>query len=200
MTQIIETKRAKLMMFHGFSMLMLGMLLLYIRETMAFFYAYGCALAMLLIAASLILLAALDWICIIGQGAERASKLRGVLFISVGAAASGVVLALSPGATIKMFCYLIAFYALLLSFGKYKLARYWNGPEHIRIVMYVLAAVALLFGVLLLLMAGGDERNVITLLASYSLFMGAQMLLTIFYLHEEQESVLSRLDAKQTRL
>jgi hypothetical protein len=200
MTQIIETKRAKLMMFHGLSMLMLGMLLLYIRETMAFFYAYGCALAMLLIAASLILLAALDWICIIGQGAERASKLRGVLFISVGAAASGVVLALSPGATIKMFCYLIAFYALLLSFGKYKLARYWNGPEHIRIVMYVLAAVALLFGVLLLLMAGGDERNVITLLASYSLFMGAQMLLTIFYLHEEQESVLSRLDAKQTRL
>jgi hypothetical protein len=200
MTQIIETKRAKLMMFHGFSMLMLGMLLLYIRETMAFFYAYGCALAMLLIAASLILLAALDWICIIGQGAERASKLRGVLFISVGAAASGAVLALSPGATIKMFCYLIAFYALLLSFGKYKLARYWNGPEHIRIVMYVLAAVALLFGVLLLLMAGGDERNVITLLASYSLFMGAQMLLTIFYLHEEQESVLSRLDAKQTRL
>jgi hypothetical protein len=200
MTQIIETKRAKLMMFHGFSMLMLGMLLLYIRETMAFFYAYGCALAMLLIAASLILLAALDWICIVGQGAERASKLRGVLFISVGAAASGAVLALSPGATIKMFCYLIAFYALLLSFGKYKLARYWNGPEHIRIVMYVLAAVALLFGVLLLLMAGGDERNVITLLASYSLFMGAQMLLTIFYLHEEQESVLSRLDAKQTRL
>jgi hypothetical protein len=165
MTQIIETKRAKLMMFHGFSMLMLGMLLLYIRETMAFFYAYGCALAMLLIAASLILLAALDWICIVGQGAERASKLRGVLFISVGAAASGAVLALSPGATIKMFCYLIAFYALLLSFGKYKLARYWNGPEHIRIVMYVLAAVALLFGVLLLLMAGGDERNVITLLA-----------------------------------
>jgi hypothetical protein len=200
MTQIIETKRAKLMMFHGFSMLMLGMLLLYIRETMAFFYAYGCALAMLLIAASLILLAALDWICIVGQGAERASKLRGVLFISVGAAASGAVLALSPGATIKMFCYLIAFYALLLSFGKYKLARYWNGPEHIRIVMYVLAAVALLFGVLLLLMAGGDERNVITLLASYSLFMGAQVLLTIFYLHEEQESVLSRLDAKQTRL
>lgn len=198
--QIKETKRAKLMMFHGFSMLMLGMLLLYIRETMAFFYAFGCALAMLLIAASLILLAALDWICIVGQGAEQASKLRGVLFVSVGAAASGVVLALSPGATIQMFCYLIAFYALLLGFGKYKLARYWSGPEHARIVMYVLAAIALLFGILLLLMAGGDERNVITLLASYSLFMGAQMLLTIFYLHEEQESVLGGLDAKRTQL
>jgi len=188
MAHVKETTRAKLMMLHGFSMSMLGMLLLYVRETMAYFYAFGCALAMLLIAASLILIAALDWICVVGQGAEQASKLRGVLFISVGAAAGGVVLALYPGATIRMFCYLIAFYALLLSFAKFNLARYWSGPERARIVMYVFAAIALLFGMLMLVMAGWDPRSVITLLAFYSLFMGAQMLLTIFYLHEGLDS------------
>ena len=156
----------------------------HVRETMAHFYAFGCALAMLLIAASLIMLAALDWICVVGQGAEQASKLRGILSISVGAAFGGVVLALYPGATISLFCYLIAFYALLLSFAKFNLARYWSGPERARIVMYVLAAIALLFGMLMVIMAGWDARNVIALLAFYSLFMGAQMLLTIFYLHE----------------
>lgn len=184
MAHVKETTRATLMMLHGFCMSMLGMLLLHVRETMAHFYAFGCALAMLLIAASLIMLAALDWICVVGQGAEQASKLRGILSISVGAAFGGVVLALYPGATISLFCYLIAFYALLLSFAKFNLARYWSGPERARIVMYVLAAIALLFGMLMVIMAGWDARNVIALLAFYSLFMGAQMLLTIFYLHE----------------
>ena len=132
MAHVKETTRATLMMLHGFCMSMLGMLLLHVRETMAHFYAFGCALAMLLIAASLIMLAALDWICVVGQGAEQASKLRGILSISVGAAFGGVVLALYPGATISLFCYLIAFYALLLSFAKFNLARYWSGPERAR--------------------------------------------------------------------
>jgi len=48
-----------------------------------------------------------------------------------------------------------------LSFAKFNLARYWKGPERARIVIYVLAAIALLFGMLMLIMAGWDARNVI---------------------------------------
>jgi hypothetical protein len=188
MAHIQETTRAKLMMVHGFCLSMLGMLLFYVRETMTVYYAFGCAVAMLLIAASLILLAALDWICVAGQPAGQASKLRGVLLISVGAAAVGEVLALYPGATVQMFAYLMAVYALLQGFGKYKHARYWTGPERVRIIMYIFAAIATLFGVLLVVMAGWNQRDVIALLASYSLFMGAQILLSIFYLHEGLDS------------
>jgi hypothetical protein len=165
MAGIKESTRVKLLLLHGFALLTLGMLLFYLRGTMEFFHAFGCALGMLLIASSLILLAVLDWICIVGQGPEQASKLRGLLTTGVGAALGGVVLALYPGATIRMFCYLIAVYTLLLSFGKYQLYRN------------------------LILVAGWDERVVITVLGFYSLFMGVQMILSMLYLHESLESL-----------
>jgi uncharacterized membrane protein HdeD (DUF308 family) len=184
-----ENTRVRLLMLHGFTMLMLGMLLFYARETMQFFYAFGCALAMLLIAASLILLAVLDWICVVGQGPEQASKLQGFLMASVGAATGGVVMALYPGATIRMFCYLIAVYTLLLSFGKYQLARRLNFTGRVRVTLIALAAIAFLFGIVLLLVAGWDERMVITVLGFYSSYMGIQMLLSMFYLHESLESL-----------
>jgi hypothetical protein len=192
MAKIKETGRARLVMLHGLSSLMLGMLLFFVRNTMVFFYAYGCALAMLLMTGSLILLAALDWICVVGHGPRQASLLRGLLFVSVGAAAVAVFLSLYPGATIRMYCYVIAIYALLLGYGKYRLARNWRGREPVHMVLSLLAAVALLFGAALLVMAGWDERKVITLIASYSLFMGAQTILSMFYLHEGLESVRLR--------
>jgi hypothetical protein len=192
MTAIKETTRARLIMFHGLGMLMLGMLLFHVRETMADFFAYGCALAMLLMTASLIFLAILDWICVAGQDPRGASMLRGFLFTSVGAAGAAGFLSLYPGATIRMYCYVIAIYALLLGFGKYQLARNWRGQERVHIVLYLLAAAALLFGVALLVVAGWDERKVITLIAFYSLFMGVQTIFSMFYLHEGIESEADR--------
>jgi hypothetical protein len=187
MAAIKETTRARLMMLHALAMLVLGMLLFYVRDTMQFFYAFGCALAMLLIAASLIFVAALDWICVLGHGPEQAHRLRGFLLASVGAAMCGVALALYPGATIRMFCYVLAVYTLLLGCGKYQLARNLILPERIQKGMIVVAAVVFLLGVFLLVVAGWDERMVITLMGFYSLFMGAEMLLSMFYLHEVLE-------------
>jgi hypothetical protein len=187
MAWIKETTRAKLMMLHGITMLTLGMLLFYVRDTILLFHAFGCALAMLLMAGSLVMLAVLDWICVAAQGAHQASKLRGLLFVSAGAAAIGVVLSLWPGATIRMFGYVVAVYALLLGFGKYQLARNWQGSQWVHRLMYVLAFVALLFGVALLVSAGWDEREVITLIAFYSLFTGAQIILSMFYLQGSLE-------------
>lgn len=189
MAGIKESTRVKLLLLHGFALLTLGMLLFYVRGTMEYFHAFGCALGMLLIASSLILLAVLDWICIVGQDPEQASKLRGVLMTSVGAAVGGVVLALYPGATIRMFCYLIAVYTLLLGFGKYQLYRNLTVTDRVRMILIALAAIAFLFGVVLILVAGWDERMVITVLGFYSLFMGVQMILSMFYLHESLESL-----------
>ena len=82
---------------------------------------------MLLVAASLLLIAGVDWICAAGLGCHRVSRLRGFLIVSTAAAACSVVLILYPGATIRMLCYVLTVYAVSLSVGKITLARSWKG-------------------------------------------------------------------------
>ena len=183
-----EGTRARLMTLHGFAMIGLGLGLFYIRAVMTnfFYYVFGCALAVLLVAASLLFIAVLDWICAAGLGSGRASKLRGLLLLSTAAAASSVFLVLYPGSTIRMLCYFIAVYALLLSIGKFRLARYWNGTRWEQAAMYLLATIALFFSGLLVAFAGEDERDAMAVVAGYSLFMGLQMLLTMYFLEQQQ--------------
>jgi hypothetical protein len=97
--------------------------------TNLFFYVFGSAFALLLVAGSLLFIAAVDWICAAGLGCHQVSRLRGFLVMSTGAAVCSILLILYPGATVEMVCYLIAIYALLLSAGKFSLARAWNGGQ-----------------------------------------------------------------------
>jgi hypothetical protein len=84
MRSMKEPTRAKLMMLHGLTMMMLGMLLFHVRDMMGTLYAFGCAFAMLLVTGSLILLAVFDWICVAGQSGGHALKLGGLLLVSAG--------------------------------------------------------------------------------------------------------------------
>ena len=115
--------------------------LFYIRATMTnlLFYVFGGAFAMLLVAASLLFIAGVDWLCAAGLGRRQVSRLRGLLFLSTAVAACGVFLILYPGATIRMLCYVLAVYALSLSLGKFGLARAWIGTKRQQMVMYILA-------------------------------------------------------------
>jgi hypothetical protein len=182
-----ENTRAKLMLIHGFAMLALGLALFYIRATMTnfFFYVFGGAFALLLVAASLLFIAGVDWLCAVGLGRRPVARLRGLLFLSTAVAACSVFLILYPGATIQMLCYLIAIYALALSVGKFGLARSWRGPRREQAVMYILAVVALAFSAALVGFAGQDDRTSLAAVASYSLFMGFQMLLTMYFLQQQ---------------
>lgn len=175
------------MLTHGYTMLALGLALFYIRATMTnrFFYVFGGALALLLVAGSLLFIAAVDWICAAGLGCHQVSRLRGLLVMSTGAAVSCVLLILYPGATIEMVCYVIAIYALSLSAGKFSLAKAWNGSKRQQRVMYILAVVALVFSACLVGFAGRDDRDSLAVLASYSVFIGSQMLLTIYFLQRQ---------------
>lgn len=104
--------------------------------------------------------------------------------MSTAAAASSVFLFLYPGSTIQILCYLTALYALALSVGKVFLARYWKGTLLEQVVMYVLAGIAFVFSALLTMVAGGDQRNGLGVIGGYCLFVGLQMLLSMYYLQQ----------------
>lgn len=188
MIRLKEDTRAQLMMAHGFAMLALGLGLFYIRGTMtnSFFDVIASAFAMLLVTGSLLFIAAVDWICAVGLGFPQVFKLRGLLFLSAGAGAGAVFLILYPGSTIGMFCYLIAIYALLLSIGKFSLAMYWKGTKGVHAVMYVLAALAFFFSALLAMAARRMEREAIAVIGGYAVFIGLQMLLSMYYLEQQR--------------
>src|ERR1700742_2487380 len=101
MMRLTESTRARLMSAHGYTMLAMGLALFYIRATMSnfFFYVFGGALALLLVAGSFLFIAAVDWICAAGLGCHQVSRLRGLLVMSSGAAMCTALLILYPGAT-----------------------------------------------------------------------------------------------------
>lgn len=203
MIRLRETTRARLMATHGFAMIGLGIGLLYIRSSMTnvFYYVFGSAFAMLLFAASMLFIAVLDWLCAIGSSPHRPPTLRGLLLLSTIAAALSVFLVCVIGTTIQVICYLTAVYALLLSIGKFHLARFWNGSDPERKLMYLLALTGVLFACLLVVFAGQDERRAITVIAAYSLFLGLQMLLSMFYLQRNFTSTGSTVaDSSRARL
>jgi hypothetical protein len=135
----------------------------------------------------LLFIAVLDWICAAGLGPHQISRVRGLLFLGIAAAVGSMLLILYPGSTIGMLCYFIAVYALLLSLGKFRLARYWRGTKRQQAVMYILASVAFVFSALLVAVAGQDERNALAVLGGYSLFIGLQMLLSLYYFRQKQQ-------------
>jgi hypothetical protein len=187
MIRLTESTRAKLMLTHGYTMVALGLALFFIRATMTnlFFYVFGGAFALLLIAGSLLFIAAVDWICAAGLGCHQVSRLRGLLVMSTGAAVCCVLLILFAGATIEMACYVIAVYAFSLSVGKFSLAKAWKGGKREQMIMYFMAVLSLVFSVCLIGFAGRDDRDSLAVLASYSLFMGIQMLLTMYFLERQ---------------
>jgi hypothetical protein len=184
MLRLNENTRVKLMTIHGFAMLALGLSLFYIRSTMtnSWFYIVEGAFAMLLVAASLLFIAGIDWLCAAGLGRRQMSRLRGFLFLSTAVAACGVFLVLYPGANIRMLCYVLGAYAFSLSLGKFGLASAWAGTKRPQMVMYFLAGIAVTFSVALFVYAGQNERDALAVVAAYSLFSGLQMLLTMHFL------------------
>jgi hypothetical protein len=105
--------------------------------------------------------------------------------LSTAVALCSLLLIFYPGATMQMLCYLLAVYALSLSLGKFGFARSWNGSKREQAVMYILAGVALAFSGALVGFAAEDDRVSLAVVASYSLFMGLQMLLTMYFLQQQ---------------
>ncbi len=193
MILLTENTRMKLMAIHGWTMLGVGLALFYVRATMTnlLFDVVGGAFALLLVAASLLFIAGVDWICAAGFGCRRVRRFRGFLIVSTAAAACSVLLILYPGATIRMLCYGLTVYALTLSVGKIALAKSWKGTVREQTVMYILAGIGFAFAGALLVVAGHDDRKSLAVVASYSLFMGLQMLLSMHFL---QSQVLRRME------
>ncbi len=187
----------RLMTMHGCIMLGLGLALFYIRAMMTnlFFYVLGGALAALLVAGSLLLIAGVDWLCVVGLGWRQTKRLRGVLLVSTSVALCCLLLIFYPGATIQILCYVLAIYALLLGTAKLYFARSWDGSTGEHLVIYVLAGVALAFGGALQQVAAADNRDSLAVIAAFALFMGLQMLLTMYFLQRQMLKVIERASA-----
>ena len=186
MIPLTENTRVKLMTVHGLAMLALGTALFYIRTTMTdlFSYVFGGALAVLLIASSLLFIAGLDLTCATLLGYRHVHKLWGFLLLSTTAGTCIVLLILYPGSTIRILCYVQAVYALSLSLGKFDFARLWNGTKREQATMYVLAVVALAFSGSLVAFAGKGDAVSLAVVATYYLFMGVEMLVTMYLLRQ----------------
>jgi hypothetical protein len=186
MIPLTKNTRVKLMTIHGLAMLALGIALFYIRATMTdlFSYVFGGALAVLLIASSLLFIAGLDWICATLLGYRHVHTLWRFLLLSTTAGACIVLLILYPGSTIRILCYVQAVYAFSLSLGKFYLARLWNGTKREQATTYFLAVVALAFSGSLVVFAGKGDAVSLAVVATYYLFMGVEMLVTMYLLRQ----------------
>ncbi len=124
MIRLKASTRVRLMTINSFALFALGLGLLYIRATMTnfLFYVFGGIFALALVAAALLLIAGVDWLCVAGLG-RQVRWVRGLLFLSTAAAVCSVFLLLYPGSSIRMLCYVLAVYAVSLSLGKFGFAR-----------------------------------------------------------------------------
>lgn len=178
MTSMKDSPRAVLLLSHGFAMLMLGCGLLYIRAAMTnrLFELMGCVFALLLIAASLLFIALSDVVSIIE--ARHLSGLRGLLAMSLVAAAAGACLVFDPGISLRAICACAAAWSLLLGVGKIHLANHWIGPRRWKAFLYALAVLSFCFCAALALTAAraAGDRGPLLAIAVDSLAIGVETL------------------------
>jgi uncharacterized membrane protein HdeD (DUF308 family) len=188
------------LMTNGIAMLGIGLVLLFIRATMTnlIFDAFGAIFALMLVAASLLFSALLDFVCLAGMRFHHLKELRRYLLLGMISAGAGLFFIFYPSASMQILCYFIAAYALFLGIGKLRLAQHWDCGSRERLVINVLGCMAVCFSGVLVAVASGDERNAIEVLGLYSLFVGAQMLLSTFYLYQQRVSrTKSTMEQKQ---
>jgi uncharacterized membrane protein HdeD (DUF308 family) len=113
--------------------------------------------------------------------------------VSTVAAASSVFLLLDARSTVRLLCYFLALYSLLLGVGKVFLARYWKGTPGDQVGVYILAGLSVAFSALLVLVAGQDERTALAVVAGYSLFVGLLMLFSTYYLQQQMAKTIAPL-------
>lgn len=180
--------RLTLLLAHGVGMVGIGLALFYIRATMTnlIFDTFGAIFALMLVAASLLFSAMLDWVCAAGIGLHHFIELRKYLFLSMILAGASLFFVLYPAASLQLLCYFIAAYALFLGISKLWLAQHWDCGRSLKIVLNVLGGIAVCFSGSLVAIAGKEDRSTIALLAFYSIFVGGQMLLTTFYLYRQR--------------
>jgi hypothetical protein len=181
-----DSTRRGLMIAQGLAMVVVGLVLLYLRAamTLSLFTLLGSILSLLLIAGSLLFIAITDALSSLGLDSRHAPHLRRVLFGSAIAAGAGALVILIGPMTIRTACFLFAVYSMILSIGKAHLAGHWGGTRRVQSVIWVLAGIALIFSGLLAAVAilSEDQREVLVAIAVYAVFMGLQMLLTLYFI------------------
>lgn len=183
-----QATRTGWMVAQAIVMIVLGFAIFHVRENMGtgLFAFLGSILSMLLLATSLLFIVVSDLICMAGLGTDKLPILRRFLSLSAIAAAAGAVLVLFV-IDIRGTCWMLAVYSLLLSIATCNLAIRWRETKTARVVLYALAAIAVVFTWLLVWVAlfARDPRTLVSIIGAYSVYMGSQMLLTIYYVRHE---------------
>lgn len=194
--------RLTLIVAHGVAMIGVGLALLYVRATMTniVFDVFGTIFALLLVAASLLFSAFLDWVCAVGMGVRHLKELRRYLLLSIFSAGCGLFFFLYPPASLRILCYCIAAYAIFLGIGKLRLVQHWNGGTYERFILSAFGFIAVCFSGVLASVANKEERDAVGVLGVYSFFVGLQMLLSTFYLYRQETIRVENQSRHQTQV
>jgi hypothetical protein len=180
--------RLTLMTVHGIVMVLIGLALFWIRAVMTnvIFDVLGSTFALMLLVASFLFSAVLDWVFEVETELHHIRELRRLLLVSGIAAAGCWFFLIASTPSIRVLCYFTAVYALFLGIGKIRLAQHLDRGTRERIIINVLGCLAICFSGILAAMANKEERSAIAVLGGYSLFVGLLMLLSTFYGYQQK--------------
>jgi uncharacterized membrane protein HdeD (DUF308 family) len=176
----------------GILMIALGLALFWVRSTMTnvLFEATGCVVAVLLTAASLLLVGVIDSIGGLALYHGHRRELLFYLFLAALAMAAGLFFWLSPWGSVQMLAVLAGLQALIWGGWDLRFASHLRDHPRERRALRLLGAITLLLGVLLVIGMKFTSRGALFLLATYVTYIGIHILLIGVYIYRPWKNIL----------
>jgi uncharacterized membrane protein HdeD (DUF308 family) len=176
----------------GILMIALGLALFWVRSTMTnlVFEATGCVVAVLLTAAGLLLIGVID--CIAGLALHHGHRreLHFYLFFAALSMGAGLFFWLSPRGSVQMLAVLAGLQALIWGGWDLRLASHLRDHPRERRALWILGAITLVLGVLLVIGMELTSRGALFLLATYVTYIGIHILLIGIYIYHPWKNIL----------
>ena len=165
-------------------MIALGLALFWVRSTMTniVFEATGCVVAVLLTAASLLLIGVIDAIGGLALHHGHRRELHFYLLFAALAMGAGLFFWLSPWGSVQLLAVLAGLQALIWGGWDLRLASHLGDHPRERKSLRLLGAITVALGVLLVIGMEFSSRAALFLLATYVTYIGIHILLVGIYI------------------
>jgi uncharacterized membrane protein HdeD (DUF308 family) len=176
----------------GILMIALGLALFWVRSTMTniVFEATGCVVAVLLTAASLLLIGVIDCIAGVALHHGHRRELHFYLFFAALAMGAGLFFWMSPWGSVQLLAVLAGLQGLIWGGWDLRFASHLHDHPRERKALRLLGAITLALGVLLVIAMEFTSRGALFLLASYVTYIGIHILLIGIYIYHPWKRVL----------
>jgi hypothetical protein len=176
----------------GILMIALGLALFWVRSTMTnvVFEATGCVVAVLLTAASLLLIGVID--CVGGLALHRGHRkeVHFYLFFASLAMAAGLFFWITPWGSVQLLAVLAGLQGLIWGGWDLRFASHLGDHPRERKALRLLGAITLVLGLLLVIGIALTSRGALFLLAVYVTYIGIHILMIGAYVYRPWKNVL----------